>query len=214
MPTVSSPAVAAARLPAVCCSMRQAQDRQHKADWSLSDSADRPQASLACAVLLGVAMAEVGVSVMHDANHGAGGAGARGVLGATLDMVHRPWTSLQALCWLVQSRVLVQVHSPVSSASPCSGSKRLQARRTFPPSMNFQACMHRWAHHRSCGASSTWWGTTLTPTWPAATPTSAPRPTPTCAASRPRRRPSRTMCAHSAGLAHSTCLRSPWAPDP
>ena len=40
-------------------------------------------------MLLGVAMAEVGVSVMHDANHGAGGAGARGVLGATLDMVRR-----------------------------------------------------------------------------------------------------------------------------
>lgn len=61
-----------------------------KADLNASGSAARPQASLACAVLLGVAMAEVGVSVMHDANHGAGGAGARGVLGATLDMVLRP----------------------------------------------------------------------------------------------------------------------------
>ena len=49
-----------------------------------------PQASLLCAVLLGVAMAEVGVSIMHDANHGAGGAGARGVLSASLDMVHLP----------------------------------------------------------------------------------------------------------------------------
>ena len=62
----------------------------HKADPSVSGWAPRPQASLACAVLLGVAMAEVGVSVMHDANHGAGGAGARGVLGATLDMVLCP----------------------------------------------------------------------------------------------------------------------------
>ena len=47
------------------------------------------QASLACAVVLGVALAEVGVCIMHDANHGAGGASARGALGATLDLVRK-----------------------------------------------------------------------------------------------------------------------------
>ena len=72
--------------------MRHAQEGRtcDKFGSSLSEAAAWPQASLACAVLLGVAMAEVGVSVMHDANHGAGGAGARGVLGATLDMVWHP----------------------------------------------------------------------------------------------------------------------------
>ena len=42
-------------------------------------------------MLLGVAMAQVGVCIMHDANHGAGGARARSALAATLDLVRRLW---------------------------------------------------------------------------------------------------------------------------
>lgn len=47
------------------------------------------QAALAWACLLGLCMGEIGVSIMHDANHGAGlrSRSGRYALGLTLDLV-------------------------------------------------------------------------------------------------------------------------------
>jgi hypothetical protein len=49
------------------------------------------QAALAWACLLGLCMGEIGVSIMHDANHGAGlnSRWGRYALGLTLDLVWR-----------------------------------------------------------------------------------------------------------------------------
>jgi hypothetical protein len=59
---------------ALCCNTCEASHRQ--------------QASLVCAALLGAMKAEIGVSIMHDANHGAYSRStlfAR-IMGATLDV--------------------------------------------------------------------------------------------------------------------------------
>lgn len=73
------------------------------------------QPSLVSAVILGVAMAEVGVSIQHDANHGAFSASGTigSIFGATLDVV-----GASSFMWRQQHMVGHHVHTNVHGRDP------------------------------------------------------------------------------------------------
>ena len=80
------------------------------------------QAAAACACLLGVCMGEIGVSIMHDANHGAGlpWRWGRYALGLTLDLV-RPAVCFWPPAMGIFPALTVPLHMlPFRCACPCT----------------------------------------------------------------------------------------------
>ncbi len=87
------------------------------------------QASLACAALLGFMKAQVGMSIMHDANHGAfsRSRGLARAMRATLDLV-----GASSFMWRQQHNVGHHAHTNVSSLDPDIRVSAADARRCAP----------------------------------------------------------------------------------
>nr|ADB81956.1 delta 5 desaturase [Lobosphaera incisa]AEU04699.1 fatty acid delta-5-desaturase [Lobosphaera incisa]AID50177.1 delta-5 fatty acid desaturase [Lobosphaera incisa] len=98
-------------------------------------------ASLLSAVLLGICMAEVGVSIMHDANHGAFARNtwASHALGATLDIV-----GASSFMWRQQHVVGHHAYTNVDGQDPDLRVKDPDVRRVtkFQPQQSYQAYQH------------------------------------------------------------------------
>lgn len=97
--------------------------------------------SLVSAVILGVAMAEVGVSIQHDANHGAFSASGTigAIFGATLDVV-----GASSFMWRQQHMVGHHVHTNVHGLDPDIRVSDADVRRVtqYQPRHWYQAYQH------------------------------------------------------------------------